>query len=230
MRKAMQKAVGEFISSDPMSSLLLVDIGVWAFRDLLREYPSRVKNIGIFEPGTVGIAAGLSLLGITPTIYGISPFIVQRSLEQLKLDFVYQKTGGNMTDHCNKNEAEIEFGKAKLIKSGKKGTVAVWAEMLDAVVESCRDIDVNILYYTSAVPFDYAALQECTDSKLVLCHPFYKGTFSDDVQKTFGGTVEICEIAVPREVLRNYGTKAEKDMALELTPSGIKSKIDNFLK
>ena len=290
MRKAMQKAVGEFISSDPMSSLLLVDIGVWAFRDLLREYPSRVKNIGIFEPGTVGIAAGLSLLGITPTIYGISPFIVQRSLEQLKLDFVYQKTGGNfittgasydfstlgyshycpedvitlktlpgfeiltpatpdqftrlykacanngkptyfrMTDHCNKNEAEIEFGKAKLIKSGKKGTVAVWAEMLDAVVESCRDIDVNLLYYTSAVPFDYAALQECTDSKLVLCHPFYKGTFSDDVQKTFGGTVEICEIAVPREVLRNYGTKAEKDMALELTPSGIKSKIDNFLK
>ncbi len=95
MRKAMQKAVSETITCNSKTALFLIDIGVWAFRDLLNEYPERVKNIGIFEPGTIGVAAGLALSGITPIVYGISPFIVQRSLEQLKLDFVYQNVGGN---------------------------------------------------------------------------------------------------------------------------------------
>ena len=91
----MQNCVRELIKSNDNTSLLLIDIGVWPFRDLLRDYPNRVKNIGIFEPGTISIAAGLSLQGITPIVYGISPFIVERSLEQLKLDFIYQKIGGN---------------------------------------------------------------------------------------------------------------------------------------
>lgn len=91
----MQKCVHAFISGNPHSALLLVDIGVWPFRDLLEKYPQRAKNIGVFEPGIVGLAAGLSLSGIVPTVYGISPFIAQRALEQIKLDFAYQKAEGN---------------------------------------------------------------------------------------------------------------------------------------
>lgn len=95
MRKRMQKLVRETIENGEKSALILIDIGAYPFRDLLKKFPERTKNIGIFEPGTISLAAGLSLSGITPIIYGISPFIVQRSLEQLKLDFVYQNTGGN---------------------------------------------------------------------------------------------------------------------------------------
>lgn len=95
MRRMMQKCIRDFISSNSHSALLLVDIGAWPFHDLLEKYPKRAKNIGIFEPGTISLAAGLSLSGIIPIVYGISPFIAQRSLEQIKLDFAYQKTGGN---------------------------------------------------------------------------------------------------------------------------------------
>lgn len=95
MRKAMQECVCNYVENDENSALLLVDIGAWSFHNLLEKYPQRAKNIGIFEPGTISLAAGLSLSGIVPTVYGISPFIAQRSLEQLKLDFVYQETGGN---------------------------------------------------------------------------------------------------------------------------------------
>ena len=91
MRKAMQETVREIIRNREDTALLLVDIGAYPFRDLLEQYPKRAKNIGIFEAGTVSLAAGLSLAGITPVLYGISPFIVQRALEQIKLDFVYQK-------------------------------------------------------------------------------------------------------------------------------------------
>lgn len=95
MRKAMIKAVSNMIKKESDTSLFLVDIGVWAFRDILNEYPDRAMNIGIFEDGMVGLAAGMSLGGIIPTIYGISPFIVNRAMEQLKLDFAYQKLRGN---------------------------------------------------------------------------------------------------------------------------------------
>lgn len=95
LRKAMVNVVSEVISEREYTALLLVDIGVWAFRDMLKKYPQRAKNIGIFEDGTISLAAGLGLSGITPIVYGISPFIAQRALEQLKLDFVYQKVGGN---------------------------------------------------------------------------------------------------------------------------------------
>lgn len=286
----MQSIVRECIGNDENTVLFLADIGVWAFDDLLREYPLRAKNIGIFEPGTVSVAAGLSLSGLTPIVYGISPFIVQRSLEQLKLDFVYQKTGGNfittgasydfstlgyshycpedvmtlktlpgfeiltpatpaqftelfkvcvydgkpsyfrMTDHCNKTDVKVLFGKASVVKTGKRGTIAVWAEMLDAVLEACSDIDVTVLYYTTASPFDHKTLSEyICGEKLVLCHPFYEGTFSDDIQNTFEKNVEICEIGVPREVLRSYGTKKDKDIMLGLTAEGIKRTVLNFL-
>lgn len=95
MRKAMQAAVREMLLQHEKTALLLIDIGAFPFRDLLKQFPDRAKNIGIFEPGTISVAAGLALSGITPTVYGISPFIAQRSLEQLKLDFVYQQVGGN---------------------------------------------------------------------------------------------------------------------------------------
>lgn len=95
MRRAMQNVVRNMIKNNNNTALLLVDIGYYPFKDILTEYPTRAKNIGIFEPGTISLAAGLALSGIIPTVYGISPFIIQRSLEQLKLDFLYQELGGN---------------------------------------------------------------------------------------------------------------------------------------
>lgn len=95
MREMMVDAVSESIENDSRTVLLLADIGVWAFREVQRKYPQRVRNIGIFEQGMVSLSAGLSLANMVPVVYGISPFIVQRALEQLKIDFVYQKCGGN---------------------------------------------------------------------------------------------------------------------------------------
>lgn len=95
MRKEMINAVSKRITENKNTVLFLVDIGVWGFHKILESYPERVFNVGIFEDGMVSIAAGLALGGVEPTIYGISPFIVERALEQLKLNFAYQKVGGN---------------------------------------------------------------------------------------------------------------------------------------
>ena len=95
MRKAMVTDVGQMIENEQDTLLFLVDIGVWAFRNTLKNHPDRALNVGIFEDGMVSVAAGAALKGMIPTIYGISPFIVERAAEQLKLDFAYQKLQGN---------------------------------------------------------------------------------------------------------------------------------------
>lgn len=95
MRKAMQSTVENILEQNEDTILLMIDIGAYNFRNFIKKCPERARNIGIFEPGTISVAAGLALAGMTPIVYGISPFIVQRSLEQLKLDFVYQNIGGN---------------------------------------------------------------------------------------------------------------------------------------
>lgn len=91
----MIETVSKIITQDKNTSLFLVDIGVYGFKNILEQYPQRAMNIGIFEDGMIGVAAGLSLSGIIPIVYGISPYICCRAFEQLKLDFGYQKLGGN---------------------------------------------------------------------------------------------------------------------------------------
>ena len=290
MRKAMIESVTDFIRENDNSALLLVDIGVWAFRNILKEYPERVKNIGIFEDGMISVAAGLSLQGIVPTVYGITPFIVERALEQIKLDFIYQGIGGNLvttgaaydfstlgyshfcaedirvlkalteleiitpgsgsefkrifnktknngkltyfrlTDHPNKQEIEVEFGKANIIKRGNKATIVVFAEMLDAVIEATRDLDVNIIYYTTINPFDSDTLREIeTTGKIMIVEPFYEGSMIDDIILSLKGKSLIVDsIGVPRKVLRDYGTKEEKDELYGLTAQSIYDKLAQF--
>ena len=286
----MQECVRKFISQYDKSAVLLVDIGVWPFRDLLEKYPNRAKNIGIFEPGTIGLASGLSLSGVVPTVYGISPFIVQRALEQLKLDFAYQKIGGNfivtgasydfsslgyshycpedvatlklipgieiltpgtplqfkelwdfchnnnkptyfrLTDHCNNYEVDIEFGKANIIKTGKKGTVVVVGECLDAVVEATKDFDLCVLYYTTIVPFDYETLNNnMNGEKIFVCTPFYEGSLSADILRSLHNKKFILkECSVPLEIIRNYGSKQDKDVYYGLTSECLKKQLIDF--
>jgi len=96
MRKTFVKACGTMLSKAPNSAVLLGDIGVHSFSQLANEYPDRVLNLGIMEQSMIGVAAGLSSKGIVPTVHSIAPFLVERALEQIKIDFGYQKLAGNL--------------------------------------------------------------------------------------------------------------------------------------
>lgn len=290
LRKMMQQCVKHLITNNQNSALLLIDIGVWPFNDILIDYPERVKNIGIFEPGTISLAAGLSLKGIVPTVYGISPFIVERSLEQIKLDFVYQKTGGNLIttggsyefsslgyshycpedvsilhqfpdvdiltpatpnqfkclwDECCENnrlsyfrltdykcelDVPVEYGKATVVKKGSSGLVICAAEMLDETYKACKDLDVTILFYATIQPFDFETLIKNFNENIVVCEPFYKGTIGQIILDALEGKkYRIKSIGVPREVIRNYGTKKQKDVFYGLVSEDILKEIKNFL-
>jgi transketolase len=95
MRKQFVTTIENILENDDKLVLLLGDIGVWGFKKAFEKYPDRVYNIGILEQSTVGLASGLAMTGFIPVVHTIAPFLVERSYEQLKLDFGYQELGGN---------------------------------------------------------------------------------------------------------------------------------------
>jgi transketolase len=84
------------IKNEHDTVFLTVDIGMWAIRDILGDYPDRAMNVGIYEDGMFGFAAGMALRGLVPTIFGIQPYLIERTLEQIKMDFAYQNLGVNV--------------------------------------------------------------------------------------------------------------------------------------
>jgi len=63
---------------------LSADLGYNSFEIFKKKFPDRFINVGVAENNMVGIAAGLSLLKKEVYVYSIVPFLVFRSLEQIR--------------------------------------------------------------------------------------------------------------------------------------------------
>jgi len=96
MRKQFPKTVLEIMDKDERVVVLLGDIGVFAFQEVFKKYPTRIYNVGICEQAMVGMAAGLAMSGLIPIVHTIEPFLVDRAFEQIKNDFGYQELIGTI--------------------------------------------------------------------------------------------------------------------------------------
>lgn len=84
-------AVGQ---EDPDLVVLLGDISHFIMQPFAKACPGRFYNVGICEPAIVSLGAGLSKVGLKPVMHTIAPFLIERSFEQIKLNFCYHKLGG----------------------------------------------------------------------------------------------------------------------------------------
>ena len=89
-RKDIIDTLVPYFRADERYYLLAGDMGFGAIDQLREEYPDRVINCGIMEPGSTGIAAGMSLSGLIPIFYTIVNFLAFRCLEQIRNDVVLQ--------------------------------------------------------------------------------------------------------------------------------------------
>ena len=86
MRDAFFEKLVEAARLDERIIVLSADHGAFALKKFEEEMPDRYINIGIAEQNMVGVAAGLAASGKIVFIYGISPFVSLRVLEQLTID------------------------------------------------------------------------------------------------------------------------------------------------
>jgi len=86
MRDAFFEKLVEVARFDERIIVLSADHGAFALKKFEEEMPSRYINMGIAEQNMVGVAAGLAASGKIVFVYGISPFLSLRVLEQLTID------------------------------------------------------------------------------------------------------------------------------------------------
>ncbi len=96
MRKIFPRAVEELMKKDKKIFCLLGDIGVFSFREIFKKYKERILNMSTMEQSMIGFASGLSKAGHKPVIHTIAPFLVLRALDQIKIDFVYNRLNCNI--------------------------------------------------------------------------------------------------------------------------------------
>ena len=86
MRHEFGKTLVEIARNDPLVYLLVGDIGYGIFDQFRAEFPERFLNIGICEQSMISLSAGMALEGLKPYVYTITPFLIERPFEQIKLD------------------------------------------------------------------------------------------------------------------------------------------------
>jgi transketolase len=94
MRAQAAATVVDLFRRDDRVAIVMADISTDLLQPAVEHDPRRAINVGIMEQSAVGVAAGLALEGFHPVVHTIAPFLAERPLEQVKLDFGYQGLGG----------------------------------------------------------------------------------------------------------------------------------------
>jgi transketolase len=231
MRKQFKETITQLATTDDRIIVIVGDFSHYLFSDFQERYPARFYNMGICENTLLSVAAGLSSQGFHPFVHAITPFITERSYEQVKLDFCYNQFGGNIvscgasfdyawdgaTHHCytdlailrlfpnieviqpgSRKEVDIliksqynnsrityfrlsdfphsidlpvEFGKGLVIQDRNADlTVMTAGPILGNVLDACRDLPVNLIYFTTIKPIDKALIQRFSHTRILVIH------------------------------------------------------------
>ncbi len=101
MRWEFQQQLHAMMARDTRIHLLWGDVGAGLFKRHRADFPSRVINVGICEQATVGMAAGMAMAGLRPIVYTITPFLVERAFEQIKIDVDQMKMPVGLVGHSD---------------------------------------------------------------------------------------------------------------------------------
>ena len=125
MRRRFGKIITELADKDDKIFVLAGDIGYRVFDDFREKHPDRFINIGICEQSMIGVSAGMALEGLKPWVYTITPFLIERPFEQLKLDIDQQNVNVKLvgfSDYPTLGPTHTELDGKKLIQLFKNIT------------------------------------------------------------------------------------------------------------
>jgi transketolase len=85
MRKIFGKTIVKLAEKDNRIVLLTGDVEQ-EMEEFKSKFPDRFFNLGLCEQTITSMAAGLAIDGLRPIIYSITPFVIERPYEQVKVD------------------------------------------------------------------------------------------------------------------------------------------------
>lgn len=170
----------------------------------------------------------LAILRLLPGIEVIQP----GSYKELDVLLRSQYDNGNTTyfrlsDHPHEIDLPVQFGKGAVIKDiGAEITVMTAGPLLGNVLEACRDLPVNLIYFHTIKPIDRELVAKFRETEIVVIHD------------AFGLYEAICEVAglsvsyhgLPDEFCSWYGTLHDIRRKLGLDPKSLKEFIKNTIE
>lgn len=101
MRRSFGKLICDLANNDDKIVLLVGDIGYGIFDEFRKKHPKKFFNMGICEQSLIGTSAGMALEGLKPWVYTITPFLIERPFEQIKLDIDQQNVNVNLVGYAD---------------------------------------------------------------------------------------------------------------------------------
>jgi len=101
MRREFGRVITELAEKDPSIYLVTGDIGYAIFDLFRKKFPDRFINLGIREQSMISFASGMSLEGLKPYVYTITPFLIERPFEQVKLDISQQNVNVKLVGYAD---------------------------------------------------------------------------------------------------------------------------------
>jgi len=136
-----------------------------------------------------------------------------------------------LSDHPHDIDVPVEFGKGVVLRdSGSDVTVMTAGPILGNVMEACRDLDVNLVYFHTIKPIDKEIISRFKSSEILVIHD------------AFGLYEAICEVpnlsvsyhGMPDEFCTWYGTIHDVRKKIGLDTESIREvvshKIEKFRK
>lgn len=132
-----------------------------------------------------------------------------------------------LSDHSHAVDMPVEFGRAHVLKKGSKElTVMTAGPILGNVLEACRDLDVNLVYFHTIKPIDKEAISRFRETRIVVVHD------------AFGLFEAVCEVpdlkvsyyGLPDRFCGWYGNIQDIRKKIGLDPASIRGNIKNRLE
>lgn len=101
MRIEFGKFMTELAEKDKDIVLIIGDAHHNIFDEFKEKFPKQFINLGICEQSMISFAAGMALEGLKPYVYTITPFLIERPFEQIKLDIDQQNVNVKLVGYAD---------------------------------------------------------------------------------------------------------------------------------
>lgn len=131
-----------------------------------------------------------------------------------------------LSDNPHNIDLQVKFGKAVILKKGSSTlTVMTAGPILGNVVEACKDLDVNLVYFHTIKPIDKETILQFKDTNLLV------------INDAFGLYEAICEVpgikvyyhGMPKEFCGWYGTVSDIRKKIGLDIQSIREVIKKHM-
>ena len=153
MRWQFQLSLCELARRDKRVFLIYGDVGANMFAPFAKEFPDRILNVGLMEQSMVSFAAGMASQGFRPIVYTITPFLIERAFEQVKLDVAQMQMPVGLVGYSEPGHGPThESVNAHALMALLPSVESYYPRTKAAVASIMADIDLDVPWFLNLRP------------------------------------------------------------------------------